>query len=50
MADTYIVQRMTTKDHTNFMAGGYDYSVEKVRVRANSKEEAVALVEAESSG
>ena len=48
----YIVQRMAYKDYANFMAGGYDYSTEKVRVCANSKEEAIAiaLVEAESAG
>ena len=47
MKKTYRVQRMTEQNYNEFMNGGYDYTVEKIEVEAESIEEAIAKASAE---
>lgn len=43
---TYEVQRMTEADYSNYLGGGYNFSVEKLHIEAETAEEAGKKAEA----
>ena len=43
--NTYKVERMAENDYNNMMTGSLNYRVEKITVKAENKEEAIALAE-----
>lgn len=44
---TYEVQRMTEADYSNYLDGGYNFSVEKLHIEAETAEEAGKKAEAD---
>lgn len=47
MKQTYIIQRMTNANYHEYMIGGYNYTIEKVLIEAETPAEAVKLAEKE---